>query len=250
LVLAGGAKSLVPLYTTEGGWLHIETGALVDDALSAQEMGFKGSKIKIGRPHLSEDRDRLVAVRNALGQSYEIMTDANQSFSIAEVTRRAGILEETGVAWFEEPMPEDDVSAHARLAATTSVPIAVGESLYSLSQFKEYLPAGACTVVQADVGRVGGTTPWLKISHLAEAYNVPICPHFLMELHVSLVCAVQNAPWLEYIPQLDLIAPEGLLVRNGMASPSDEPGIGINWDWAQINAHAVGKPIVISEGMR
>jgi L-alanine-DL-glutamate epimerase-like enolase superfamily enzyme len=90
----------------------------------------------------------------------------------------------------------------------------------------------------------------LNISHLAEAYNVPICPHFLMELHVSFVCAVQNAPWLEYIPQLDHIAPEGLVVRNGMASPSDEPGIGINWDWTLINAHAFGKPIVISEGMR
>ena len=129
------------------------------------------------------------------------------------------------------------------------MPIAVGESLYSLSQFKEYLHAGACSVVQADVGRVGGITPWLKIAHLAEAYNVPICPHFLMELHVSLVCAVQNAPWLEYIPQLDLIAPEGIVVKNGMASAPDEPGIGINWDWALINAHAVSKPVVISEAM-
>jgi L-alanine-DL-glutamate epimerase-like enolase superfamily enzyme len=54
--LAGGAKSSVPLYTTEGGWLHIETQALVDDALAAKDKGFFGSKIKIGRPHLNEDR--------------------------------------------------------------------------------------------------------------------------------------------------------------------------------------------------
>jgi L-alanine-DL-glutamate epimerase-like enolase superfamily enzyme len=244
-VMAGGAKSTVPLYTTEGGWLHIETAELVEDALAVRERGFKGSKVKIGRPHLSEDRARLCAMRDALGPSYEIMTDANQSFSLSEATRRARVLEEAGVAWFEEPMPADDVSAHARLAAATTVPIAVGESMYSLSQFKDYLHAGACSIVQADVARVGGITAWLKVAHLAEAYNIPICPHFLMELHVSLVCAVRNAPWLEYIPQLDPIAPEGLSIDNGMAKPSDLPGLGISWDWAQIRAQGVMTPIIL-----
>ena len=76
--------------------------------------------------------------------------------------------------------------------AHTTVPVAVGESMYSLSQFKDYLAAGACSIVQADAARVGGITPWLKIAHLAEAFNVAICPHFLMELHVSLVCAVRT----------------------------------------------------------
>ncbi|PHS07263.1 MAG: mandelate racemase [Blastopirellula sp.] len=242
-IMAGGAKPSVPLYTTEGGWLHIDEGLLVEDALSAQEKGFKGSKIKIGRPHLNEDRARLEAMRQALGPDYEIMTDANQSFSLSEAIRRAKMLEEVGVAWFEEPLPADDVAAHTRLAAGTSVPIAVGESMYSLSQFKGYLQAGACSIVQADVARVGGITPWLKIAHLAESYNVPICPHFLMEIHVSLVCAVSNAPWLEYIPQLDVIAPEGLVIENGKARPSDQPGLGINWDWAAIKAKGVIKPV-------
>ena len=242
-VMVGGAKSSVPLYTTEGGWLHIDKALLVEDAQPAQEKGFKGSKIKIGRPHLSEDRARLAAMRDALGPDYEIMTDANQSFSLAEAIRRAKMLEEVSVAWFEEPMPADDVAAHARLSAGTSVPIAVGESMYSLSQFKDYLQAGACSIVQADVARVGGITPWLKIAHLAESYNVAICPHFLMELHVSLVCAVGNAPWLEYIPQLDVIATEVLTKKKGRASPSNDPRIGINWNWKQIENMAVMKPV-------
>jgi len=243
--MAGGAKPSVPLYTTEGGWLHIETQALVDDALAAQAKGFKGSKIKIGRPHLSEDRARLRAVRDAVGDQYEIMTDANQSFSLSEARRRAVVLEEASIAWFEEPMPADDVLAHAKLAAGTSVPIAVGESMYSLSQFKDYLAVGGCSIVQADVARVGGITPWLKIAALAEAFNVSICPHFLMELHVSLVCAVQNAPWLEYIPQLDLIAPSGMTIDQGRAVPSNEPGIGIGWDWAVIENLSVMQPVII-----
>lgn len=244
--MAGGARASVPLYTTEGGWLHIETAALVEDALAAQANGFRGSKVKIGKPHLAEDRARLLAMREALGPGYEIMTDANQAFTLAEARRRASVLEEAGVAWFEEPLPADDVDAHRHLAAGTSVPVAVGESLYSLSQFKEYLQAGACSVVQADVARVGGITPWLKIAHLAEAHNVAICPHFLMELHVSLVCAVENAPWLEYIPQLDLIAPEGMRIENGLAFPSDAPGLGIAWDWDEIRARGVMTPIALA----
>lgn len=234
--LLGGAKSSVPVYTTEGGWLHIETAALVADALEAQAKGFAGSKVKIGRPHLSEDRARLAAVRDAVGPAYEIMVDANQAFSRAEATRRAKVLEEFEIAWFEEPMPADDVLEHARLAASTSVPIAVGESLYSISQFKDYLVAGGASIVQVDVARIGGITPWMKVAHMAEAFNVPVCPHFLMELHASLVCAIPNAPWLEYIPQLDAITTTGLRIEDGRAFPSDAPGLGVEWDWDAIAA--------------
>lgn len=242
-VMAGGARSDVALYTTEGGWLHIEPQALIDDALAVRENGFLGSKVKIGKPHLSEDRARLTALRDAVGPAYEIMVDANQSLTLSEAIRRAKMLEDIGVGWFEEPMRADDIGAHAQLAAHSSVPIAVGESLYALSQFKDYLAAGACSVVQADVARVGGITPWLKIAALAEAFNVAICPHFLMELHVSLVCAVQNASWLEYIPQLDLIAPQSMTIENGRARPAADPGLGINWDWQAIAAHGVMTPV-------
>ena len=48
--LAGGAKPAIPLYSTEGGWLHIETAALVEDAIAVKEQGFAGSKVKIGKP--------------------------------------------------------------------------------------------------------------------------------------------------------------------------------------------------------
>lgn len=234
--MLGGAKDNVPLYTTEGGWLHIETEALVADAIEAQAKGFAGSKVKIGRPYLSEDRERLRAIREAVGPRYEIMVDANQSFTSAEAMRRAHMLEELEIAWFEEPMPADDVLGHAQLAASTSVPIAVGESMYSISQFKDYLVSGATSIVQVDVARIGGITPWMKVAHMAEAFNVPVCPHFLMELHVSLVCAIPNAPWLEYIPQLDTVTTTGLRIEDGRAWPSDVPGLGIDWDWDAIEA--------------
>lgn len=228
-VLAGGAKTRVPMYSTEGGWLHLEPAALVEDALAMRAGGFLGSKIKIGKPTVAGDAARLEAVRTALGPEYEIMTDANQSMTAPEAARRLPLLERLNIGWFEEPLPADDIAGHARLARQSRVPIAVGESLYSPGQFADYIAAGACGIVQADVARVGGITPWLKVAHLAEAHNLSICPHFLMEIHVSLVCAVPNAPWLEYIPQLDEIAAP-MAREGGFALAPTAPGIGIAWD--------------------
>ncbi len=229
-VMAGGAQESVPLYTTEGGWLHLSPEELVDDALKARADGFRGAKIKIGRPHVREDVARLAAVRRALGENFEIMTDANQAFQVDEAIRRARHYEPLDITWFEEPLTADDLSGHQRLCASTSVPIAVGESLYSPLHFREYLQRNACSVVQVDVARIGGITPWLKVAHLAETFNVPVCPHFLMELHVALCCAVPNARWVEYIPQLDTLTSAPMTRRDGRAFPSPEPGIGIAWD--------------------
>ncbi|MDZ5695894.1 mandelate racemase/muconate lactonizing enzyme family protein [Chelativorans sp. M5D2P16] len=237
--LAGGAKDRCPLYTTEGGWLHIETQALVDDALAAQVQGFRGSKVKIGKPHGAEDFGRLEAVRKAVGETYEIMTDCNQGFTLDEAIRRAERLRPLDIAWFEEPLPADDIDGHVRLSRSTSTPIAIGESLYSIRHFREYMQKGACSVVQVDVGRIGGITPWLKVAHAAEAFDIPVCPHFLMELHVSLVCAVQNGKYVEYIPQLDELTASGMKVEDGEAFAPDMPGIGIDWDWNAVRAKSL-----------
>jgi L-alanine-DL-glutamate epimerase-like enolase superfamily enzyme len=244
-VLAGGAKASLPLYTTEGGWLHLDSSALVDDALAAKAQGFGGAKIKIGRAHVAEDISRLSAVRQAVGDDWDIMTDANQGFTLPESMRRARHLEALDVAWFEEPLPADDIGSHRELATHTSVPIAVGESLYSVSQFKDYLQAGACSIVQVDVARIGGITPWLKVAHLAEAFNAPVCPHFLMELHVALCCAVPNSRWVEFIPQLDSITRTQLSIRDGRAYASAEAGLGIDWDWDAIGRLSKAAPVVI-----
>jgi L-alanine-DL-glutamate epimerase-like enolase superfamily enzyme len=241
---AGGFRESTPLYTTEGGWLHLETSQLVDDAVAMKEAGFRGAKLKVGREHINEDSGRLAAVRDAVGPGFEIMTDANQSFTLSESIRRARMLEEHGIAWFEEPLPADDVASHATLARSTSVPIAVGESMYSLGQFKEYIVSGAASIVQVDVARIGGITPWLKVAHMAEAHNIAVCPHFLMELHLPLVCATPNAKWLEYIPQIDDLTKTAMRIENGRAYPSDEPGLGIDWDWKAIDGLAMGREVV------
>lgn len=237
-ILAGGAQESIPLYTTEGGWLHLEEAALVDDALRAKADGFGGCKLKIGRP-IFEDVRRISAVREAVGPGFEIFTDANQRFNVDEAIRRARAYEPLDIGWFEEPLTAEDISGHTRLVQSTSIPIAVGESLYSAMHFREYLERHACSIVQVDVGRIGGITPWLKVAHLAETFNIAVCPHFLMELHVGLCAAVPNARWVEYIPQLDELTGEKMTIRDGHAIPSSRPGLGIDWDFDAIAAMTV-----------
>jgi len=244
-VMAGGAQRRVPVYDTEGGWLHITIPQLVENALDAKSRGFGGVKLKVGKPHASEDVKRLAAVREVIGDEIELMVDANQGFTVAEAIRRARLFEQFDLAWLEEPLPAEDLAGHVMLRESTSLPIAVGESIYSISHFREYLQRGACTIIQTDVARVGGITPWLKCAHIAESFNVPICPHFLMELHIGLCAAVPNAPWLEYIPQLDVVMKNRMQIEAGCALPFDRPGLGIEWDWTQIEKLRKGDMVVV-----
>lgn len=245
-LLAGGARTRIPAYTTEGGWLHLSDEELVEDAKRARADGFHGVKIKIGKPSVKEDVRRVAAVREALGDNLELMTDCNQVFAVDEAVRRAQALLPFDLAWMEEPLPADDLDGHVRLAASTSIPVAVGESIYGVRHFRDYLQQRACSVVQVDCARIGGITPWLKTAHLAECFNVAVAPHFLMELHVSLACAVTNGRWVEYIPQLDEITTSRLRIEKGEALAPIEPGLGIAWDWDAIRArseimHAIRK---------
>src|SRR5690349_2391861 len=241
---AGGAQSRVPVYTTEGGWLHHSERQLVDEAVAAKAQGFRGAKMKIGKPTIAEDVKRLCAVREAVGDAFEIMVDANQAFTVAEARRRADAYRELGLAWLEEPLPAEDLGGHVELAAVASMPIAVGESLYHAAHFREYLERRACSIVQVDCARIGGITPWLKVAHLAETFNAPVCPHFLMELHVSLTAAVPNGAWVEYIPQLDSLTTSRMKIDDGHAIPPTAAGLGIEWDFAAIERQAVARATI------
>jgi L-alanine-DL-glutamate epimerase-like enolase superfamily enzyme len=237
--LAGGAQEKLPLYTTEGGWLNFSVEELVEGALEAKAEGFLGCKPKVGKPDAAEDVSRLEAVRDAVGADFNIMVDANQVFTVSEAIRRARLFEPLDLAWFEEPMPAEDLRGHMRLSASTSLPVAIGESLYHPSQFREYLANDACSIVQVDVARIGGITPWLKVAHLAESFNIQVCPHYLMEIHVSLCAAVPNAQWVEYIPQLTDLTTAAMRIEDGHAYPSDTPGLGIAWDMSEIEGRRV-----------
>jgi L-alanine-DL-glutamate epimerase-like enolase superfamily enzyme len=239
-IMAGGSSDRARVYDTEGGWLQLTVDELVHEAQATVARGWDGFKMKVGKPSLSEDVERVAAVRGTLGPRVNLMVDANQAFTSAEALRLARRLEPFDVYWLEEPLPAEDITGHARLAASTSIPLAVGESIYSLSHFREYLAIAAAGFIQVDAARIGGITPWLKTAHLAEAFNVKVAPHFLMELHVSLAAAVPNGCFVEHIPQLDPLTHTGLEIVDGYALAPVQPGLGISWDRGAIERACVG----------
>ncbi|MEP7329655.1 MAG: mandelate racemase/muconate lactonizing enzyme family protein, partial [Betaproteobacteria bacterium] len=100
--MAGGAQPKVPVYTTEGGWLHHSAQQLVDEAVAAKAQGFRGAKVKVGKPSMAEDVARLSAVRTAVGDTFELMVDANQAFTVPEACRRAYAYRDVMLGWLEE----------------------------------------------------------------------------------------------------------------------------------------------------
>ncbi len=217
--------------------------ALVEQAKGWQANGFKAFKIKVGKPDIAEDVERLTKVREVVG-GLPLMVDANQGWDIGHAARAIDAYAPQGPYWVEEPLLSDDVEGHARLRQLVRTPIAIGENVYTIQQFNHFLARGACDFVQADVVRVGGITPYFDVAALARAWNVPLAPHFMMEITGQVLCAVPNGHILESIDGgslTDLKAlEEPVLIRDGYFTPQvDKAGHGMAFDRDYLKAHAV-----------
>jgi L-alanine-DL-glutamate epimerase-like enolase superfamily enzyme len=199
--------------------------------------------MKVGRDDPQEDVERVAAVRRLIGPSLPLMLDANQKWTAAEAIRRVGLLKPFDPYWLEEPLLADDRAGHAHVRQATGVSMAVGETLYTRYEFADYIRAGAVDVIQADIPRVGGFTEWLKIAKLAESFNLPVAPHFMMELSVHALCGVPNGLILEdlqggSLTDLGVLA-EPIRVVNGEIAPPARPGHGIVFDPAALARYEV-----------
>jgi L-alanine-DL-glutamate epimerase-like enolase superfamily enzyme len=204
-VLGASRVGPLPVYNTHGGWLNYSIDQLKDEAQRLLDQGYTALKMKVGLPDACEDYRRVHAVREAIGEGTVLMVDANQKWDLRQASRAAHLFEPLGLSWLEEPLHPDDIPAHRALKETTSIPIALGEHVYTTHAFRDYLASRAVDVVQVDVCRVGGITPWLEVAAMANAHGVRVCPHCgdLMQVHQHLVRAIPNNWYLEVIPLWD-----------------------------------------------
>jgi L-alanine-DL-glutamate epimerase-like enolase superfamily enzyme len=200
--LGAATADPVPVYNTHAGWLNYSIEQICAEASQLLDEGYTALKMKVGGPDLGEDARRVAAVRRHIGDRVNLMVDANQKWDPMRAGAAARLLEEYNLTWLEEPMHPDDVSAHANLKARTAIPIALGEHIYSTHGFKEFITRQAVDVVQVDVVRIGGITPWLEVAAVAKAHGLRVCPHCgdLMQVHQHLVRAIENRWMLEVIP--------------------------------------------------
>ncbi len=229
--LLGGANPRVPCYA--GG---IDLDLSLDDLLRQTDAnlarGFRAIKMKVGRPSLAEDVAKVRGMRAHLGEGFPLMADANMKWSVDGALRAARAFAPYDLSWLEEPIVPDDFAGHARLVRDAGVPIATGENLRTLWEFKHLIELGGVTYPEPDVTNCGGITPFLKIAHLAEAFNLPVTTHGAHDVTVHLLAAVPNASYLEaHGFGLERFLDAPLVIEEGFAVAPDRPGHGLEFDW-------------------
>jgi L-alanine-DL-glutamate epimerase-like enolase superfamily enzyme len=228
-LLGGATSEKLEAYNTDIGWLSIPKAKLVDGCKRAVEKeGFRRIKLKVGHADPNMDIERLEAVRQAVGPGISIATDANGKWDLPTCQRFCARAEAFDIFWFEEPLWYDDVAGHAALARSTSIPVALGEQLYSADAFAAFMAAGAVHYVQPDVTRLGGVTEFMQVADAAHARRLPVAAHAgeMSQVHVHLSYAHPATTLLEYIPWIMDNFVEPIRVRDGCFARPQVPGAG------------------------
>ncbi len=228
-LLGGATTPRVAAYNTDGGWLSLSARTVADSCRRlVEEEGFGGVKIKIGSDDPMSDLVRVELVRKAIGSKPTLAVDCNGRWDLPTMLTVARRLSELDVLWVEEPLFYDDLSSHAKLAQAVQVPIALGEQLYSLDAFRDFITAGAVHWVQPDMTRLGGITEWLRVADLALAFHLPVVAHVgdMGQVHVHLSYAHPSSSRLEFIPWIRHCFEEPVSVRDGFYELPGLPGAG------------------------
>ncbi len=228
--LLGGYRDTVPAYGS-GINRNYTREELVKEMTDFVKDGFKMVKMKIGGRDPNDDLERVKLVRETIGPNIDLALDVNNGWSITTAIRMTKKLEEYDIYWLEEPILADEIDNLAKLANETSIPIAVGENHYTKWEFKDLIERGAVGIVQAIVGKCGGVTEFIKIAAMADAYGLPVCPHFSFFTDVPMIAAIPNGLFSEYAHEffepVEQLFVDPVKPKNGESSPSNKPGFGI-----------------------
>jgi len=201
--LVGRVRGTVGVYAS-GVNLHYPHDELVAQAQRWVDAGYDAVKIKVGRPDLADDVDRVAAVREVIGPHRELMIDANQRWDLPTAVAAIGALERFDLRWIEEPLRSDDTLGYLELRGSIGVPIAMGENVHTAHRFRELAALGAADVLQPNVIRVGGITPFLEIAELIDAADLVLAPHLLPELSGQLAMTTAQQTRIERVEDADL----------------------------------------------
>ena len=239
----------VPVYQLLGGpirdkvraYSHAGTPELANELVSE---GF--TAVKAGGYYSNDDivesqvvprlRDRISAIRDAVGPDVDIMIDNHGRSRPALALRQIKAVEEFGLLFFEEPVPPDNLDSLAELRKhTIGVDLATGERLFTRWGYKDLLERQLVDVIQPDICHTGGISEIRRIAAMAETYYIPVAPHnpngpiaTAASLHVS--AAIPNFSLLEFArsyPWHDEVQVEPLQIKDGYFELPTAPGLGV-----------------------
>lgn len=191
----------------------------------------------------------LEAIRKAIGDDMDLSVDCHWQYSTRDALRFAQMIEPLNLLFLEDPTPLGNPSAMAEIKAGTRTPICTGENLQTRDQFRPYLEARACDVVQPDTQKAGGLLETKRIGDLADLYYVPLCMHnyatpvgAIGSGHVAMATRsfLQlesdniDIPWWSQVIEWD-----GPLYRDGYLTLPEGPGLGVRLNEDVCRAHLV-----------
>ena len=181
------------------------------DALKAKSLGYRAYKIHPGGgqhatgpaiPSYIGHMEEIRQVRKVVGDEFVLMHDPVQSYGRFEAMTVGRLLDDLNYAWFEDPIRTTDQEGLIQLCAALNLPIHVGEFIYSIADFAEYIKRDALDVVRLIADNVGGISGAMRVGLLADAHGLECTPHNWgnvpdMALHFHVELALPNAYWFE-----------------------------------------------------
>jgi len=234
--LLGGAPQPVKAYDSYGVVDPVADERALRRSL---EQGFRGIKIKGGDGDAANDERMVKGVRALLGPDVALMIDFNQSLDPAEATRRIARLAPYDLHWIEEPVPQENLSGHAKVRETSPVPIQAGENWWFPRGFSEAIAAGASDFIMPDLMKCGGITGWLQVAAQAEAANIPMSSHLFAEASAHTLAVTPTAHWLEFLDFARVILVHPAEIVDGTLTARG-PGLGLEWNEAAVAKYLVG----------
>lgn len=225
--LLGASRQGVEVYAA-GGWLSWSVEQVIEEARAFAAAGYRAYKMRVGSADWREDVARVRGVRAALADEVGLVIDVNQAWSLDTALHAGRALDDVGLLWIEEPIDAHDYSGQARLARELLTPVAAGETLWGNRELTCLLDAGGVDVLQLDLMRCGGITPFLSVLPRLEAGGLPVTSHLFTHISAHLLASAANAYMAEHLPSwFDPLFEQEPRIIGGRLLPSDEPGLGL-----------------------
>ena len=247
--LLGAAKTGLEPYASAGYYMDGKgIKELQEEMLSYRDMGFKTMKMKVGGAPLKEDIARVRAVREAIGPDLDFGIDANNAWDYTTALKMARICEEENVLFLEEPLSADYVDDSIRLAANTDVPIAGYETNLTRYGMRSFIEKNAIDIVQVDAIWSGGISEAKRVGIMAGIYGKKVIPHFSASMvslaaNLSFGLSLPNSSYMEYTldenPLRDDLCTQSIVMKEGLVTVFDKPGLGIEINWDTVEKYRV-----------
>ena len=243
--LLGGTRNRVPTGISLG--IQSEPALLVERANAAVAAGYRKIKVKI-QP--GQDVEYVRAVRDALGDTIDMMADANSAYTLRDVEHLAR-LDELDLIMLEQPLGDDDLVRHATLQRRMTTPICLDESITSVDRAEDMITLKSGRIINIKPGRVGGLSASKAIHDVAQRAGMPVWCGGMLESGIGRAYNVALAslpnfslpgdlsPSARYWAR-DIVSPEWTMDDEGMVHvPVNRPGLGVAIDEDGIEAMTV-----------